>query len=492
MAKWNERPSETIYAQKGQLAFLEAHKLRKCKQCKREWSISVEVQVCPTCHIKGYRMFDHLTMIAGRRFGKSRFGSIAGAEEAGLPNTIGWACAPTNDKLHRYVIPAFEKLIPKALVKEWSAEHKDLILKNGSMIHFQTLEDPDQGRGQGLDWLWIDEVCELTLKHWEVISPSLGEKQGVAFFTTSPRSYDWVYDSFYKPAVDRVPGFWALHAKTSDNPLFQTEEGRAWLEARRAQMSPEMFQQEHEADFVTFTGAIYGNMLTPQILHTDEEIKKHLPEWPVIEPWREVYMGIDTGADHPFGALKTVIGDKGLIVVEEYLQREKSFLEHATAMKAMANASFVRWAINKNEKQPMIELAQHGIHCLQAANDQMSGIERVKSLLFQKHLWFIESKVPKTIQQLKAYRYDENYSAKDGQKLKEQVFKKNDELPDCLRYIAMVYPRLKANPPAPVKARRDISNFTPDQQRFIEMTRRIDNPPPETFDEPITAPDFWS
>jgi phage terminase large subunit len=430
-------------------------------------------------------------MIAGRRFGKTRFGSLALAEEASIPNTIHWACAPTNDKLHRYVIPAMEKLIPRSWVKDWSSEHKDLLLKNGSLIHFQTLEDPDQGRGQGLDSLWIDEICELTLKHWEVIAPSLGEKQGAAFFTTSPRSYDWVYEKFFEPATKKEPGFWGLHAKTADNPIFQTPEGKAWLDMRRRTMSPEMFRQEHEADFVTFTGAVYGSLLLPQILHTDEQIREHLPLWPEIEQWREVYMGIDTGADHPFGCVKAVIGEKGLIVVDDYLMREKSFLEHAQAMKSMAAAPNVRWAINKNEKQPMIELGQHGIHCLQAANDHVAGIERVKSLLFQRHLWFIDSKVPRTVQQMKSYRYDQNYSEKTGEKLREQVFKKNDELPDCIRYIAMVYPRLRQSAPPESRAKRDISKLPEDVQRAIERMRRIDNPPKE-FNESTTAPDLWS
>jgi len=106
-------------------------------------------------------------------------GSIAGVEEAGFENTIGWACAPTNPKLHRYVIPAFQRLIPKEWVKDYNSEYQDLWLKNDSLIHFQTLEDPDQGRGQGLDWLWIDEVCELTLDHWNVISPSLADRKSV-------------------------------------------------------------------------------------------------------------------------------------------------------------------------------------------------------------------------------------------------------------------------------------------------------------------------
>src|SRR3990167_1972843 len=174
------------------MAFLEAIGQRWCSSCVADYNTQ-KSPTCPTCSKKGTREFNFLTIIAGRRWGKSRIGSIAGVQEAGIPNSIGWACAPTNPKLHRYVIPAFQQLIPQEWVESWSSEFNDLRLKNGSLIHFQTLEDPDQGRGQGLDWLWIDEVCELTKKHWEVIRPSLAGDT-VMFDTTSPRSFDWVYE----------------------------------------------------------------------------------------------------------------------------------------------------------------------------------------------------------------------------------------------------------------------------------------------------------
>src|SRR3990167_5204285 len=207
MAKWNTLPAEPLYYQFHQDKFLQARRERICALCldqglPREFQSTPESPGCPGCGLKGLRKFDRLTIIAGRRFGKSRYGSISGVEEACFPNTIGWACAPTNPKLNRYVIPAFQQLIPSDWVAEWSSEYLDLRLKNGALIHFQTLDDPDQGRGQGLDWLWIDEICELTEAHWDVIRPSLYDRQGVAFFTTSPKSYDWVHDKLYKPAFD--------------------------------------------------------------------------------------------------------------------------------------------------------------------------------------------------------------------------------------------------------------------------------------------------
>lgn len=489
MPEWLSLPAEPIISQPTQQAFLNARRRRYCSTCQKEFLWLTTAQTCPTCKEAGARLFDRLTVIAGRRFGKSLFGSIAGVEEACVPNSVGWACAPSNPKLHRYVIPAFQRLIPRDWVVSYSSEFNDLRLKNGSLIHFQTLEDPDQGRGQGLDWLWIDEVCELTKMHWDVIRPSLGDKNGIAFFTTSPRSYDWVHEELFLPAERGEPGYWAAHARTSDNPKFQTEEGVEFLRRERSQMSATMYQQEYEADFVTFTGAVYGDLIVPQILRTPAEIKAIIPEWPAIEPWRSCTVGIDTGADHPFGAVKLLSTEAGLVVVGEYLQRDRSFVEHAADLKRLAAPHTVRWAINKNERQPMVELAQHGITCNPAENDQLAGIERVKTWLHKRQLWFIEDLCPQTIKQMKSLRYADE--RKDQQhRDRTLVYKKHDELPDGVRYALMTWPILPVVD-APVKI-RSISHLPTEMQHTIHRMRRIDKDRVEPEDDGVrTAQDFW-
>ena len=68
----------------------------------------------------------------------------------------------------------------------------------------------------------------------------------------------------------------------------------------RLEMGDEWYRQEFEADFVNFEGAIYsGNVLSQQVLKSDDEVRVHIPEWPDINRWRPAYIGLDTGADHP-------------------------------------------------------------------------------------------------------------------------------------------------------------------------------------------------
>jgi hypothetical protein len=489
MPKWTPLPTEPLKYNPYQDAFWKAHRQRLCRNCHIEYD-SPPHAVCPQCGEKGSRKFHRLLLLAGRRGGKTKAASIAAVEEASIPNTIGWCCAPTNPKLHRYVIPAIQELIPPEWVASWSSEFGDLRLKNGSLIHFQTLEDPDQGRGQGLDWVWVDEVCELSLDHWLVLRPSLTERRGGAFFSSSPRSFDWVYDEFFKRAEDQVPGYWACRYKTSDNPKISVEE----IDDARATMPDSMFKQEYEADFVIFTGAVYGGAIDAQILRTHEQVRKLIPEWDEtkfnygIAPWRQIIVGVDTGADHPFGAVKLVSTENGFVCVGEYLERDRSFIQHAESLKFLAQSQTTRWAINKNERQPMIELGQHGITCIPAQNDIVAGTERVKSWLHTKQLWFVEPLVPNTIKQLKTYRWADNV-ASDGSARKEKVYKKNDELPDALRYALMTWPQLpKPVPKGPEQ--RDLSNLPEKMRQDIERMRRIDKDTKETPDS-ITG-DFYA
>lgn len=471
MANWIHT-TPTAYTRQPHLdRFLRDRQRRVCLTCGWDFrALPPKAPTCPQCGSQEVRRrFTIMSMIVGRRFGKTYGASIGALEEAVFPGTTGWACAPTIPKLNRYVIPAFQRLIPNEAVKHWDSQLQDLWLKNGSLIHFQTLETPDQGRGQELDWLWIDEVCELTEAHWNTIEPSLiGDT--VAMFTSTPRGYDWVYDRLYLPAEQRKPGFWACQAKTSDsaNPRMSLK----WLAGKRQEMGDAWFEQEYEANFVNFQGAIYENRVPAQILRSDDDVRKWIPEWNddgYVHPWRTAYIGVDTGADHPFGLAKAICTDKAIIWVDEYLERDRSFAEHAVAMKRMAFPHQAQFAINQNERQPILEFARHGIDCAPAVNDVHAGIERVKSWIGLRKMWFVQSRVPRLIKQMQSLRYADERTDQQSRK-KLVVYKKNDELPDCVRYACMTYPELPNDPVEAALA--DLSQFTEAEQRDIQRLQK--------------------
>jgi hypothetical protein len=104
---------------------------------------------------------------------------------------------------------------------------------------------------------------------------------------------------------------------------------------------------------------------------------------------------------------------------------------------------------------------------------------------------------PILLEQMKAYRYAENIDAQGQKRDKEQVFKKDDELPDALRYAVMAWPEL---PMAPIadktpqeQARLDAfdERTRADLARMKEYNQRDTQRDLDETDEGFPWGDFW-
>jgi len=426
---------------------------------------------------RGRRMFDRLSLFAGRRGGKTKIGGLA-AVKLMTPNSIGWACAPSYPELEDYVMPAVLGIVPRAWIAEWSQSRRELRLTNGSRCAFRSLDDPERGRGPGLDWCWIDEARKVQKLAWDTISPAVAGNEGCAFFTTTPNSFDWCYRELWKRAQEGEPGYWACKYWTSENPAFPRSE----IERERRTMDPTFFAQEYQADFVTFTGAIYtASTINSQILlDRDPRLKLLFPEWPKIDPSRPVYVGIDPGADHPFAGVLLCATERGLVLIGEYIARNKSAYEHKRGLAAMLqrwnpDRPFMpeRWAIDRSQRQMAIELAQSPfpINCTAAENDVRAGINRVQAWFQSGQLWVLGDECKRTVEQLRGYRWDENI-APDGTYRKEAPRKEEDDLPDALRYALMLWPEVPETVAAE-EMRAGLAGFNQEQLWSVARMDRI-------------------
>jgi hypothetical protein len=263
------------------------------------------------------------------------------------------------------------------------------------------------------------------------------------------------------------------------------------------------FQQEFEADFVSFAAAVYGTLIDGSILPVGQ-ITKVLPEWPKIHSWRRTLVGLDPGADHPFGAVVLVETDAGFVVIREYLARHKPLAEHALAIHALVGSLRPEyWGCDRSQLQTMIELDHHGIRAVGPNNDVIGGTGRVSSWLHARRLWLPQETCPKLIDQLRSYRWDENVDAM-GRVTRERVVKVHDDLCDALRYALMLwpYPPVYEDPEAPSHpGERDLSTLPEEVRWSVERLRRTENPvdTDEEFIEDGTLPaegespfvDFW-
>lgn len=429
---------------------------------------------CPSCGTEqtmhAPRVYRRLGAFAGRRGGKSVVGAHAAREEMLVPNSIGWVAGPTEKILHDATMPTLLKLIPAEWCAHWDAEHQELRLVNGALVMFRSLHDPDRAHcGVGCHWAWFDEADFIDELAWDYFRPALTDHAGVAIFTSSVDGYSWTYDRVEKPAlVEKRSGFWCAKWRTIDNPYMRTYRS-AEIEEAKASMPPQLFRQEYEGERENFTGSVYGEYIDDAWLATETDVRVHIEEWPMLDPARRIITGLDSGADHPFGGIAHVVTPKAIIAVREYLERQRAFAAHLGAIRnTFPITANTLWCANKNEAQLRLEFASQGILVAPAENDQMAGIQRVLSWLYTKQ-YKIAYTCPRLFEQMKKYRYADN-KMQDGSKKLEKVFKKEDELPDCVRYALMTWPSLPAAL-TPIVG-RDLSQFDDRTRWEIETMAR--------------------
>lgn len=406
---------------------------------------------CETLHVSNLtapRAFNRFLLLAGRGGGKTLAGAHAARLEMMVPNSIGWVMGPTYKILHDSTFPTLVRRIDPRWVKRWDPENMEITLHNGALVAFRSLEDPDRARGpHGVGWGWFDEAAQCPQRAYDVFVPTLIKAGGIVLATTTVMGFDWTYDEIEKRAlVYHEPGYWATRWWTEENPLFKVNPVmKAEIERERRRMDPAFFAQEYQAERRNAQGLIYDySLIEKQCLLTDDEIRKKIPEWPNISPSRPVIVGLDSGADHPFGAVLIVVTPDGLVVVREYLERQRAISQHLDPIMTrfgVRGFPTVTWAANKNEANLRLEFGLKGVGVVPAENKHDIGIQRVQSWMYTKKLFFAYT-VPRTIEQMRAYRYADNTKPSGEKKTKEDVFKFKDELPDAVRYGIMAWPEL--------------------------------------------------
>lgn len=437
---------------------------------------------------QGRHAFHRYSLISGRRGGKTLVGGIAAVKKAAEPDSLGWCVAPTYGDLHRYVIPAVFKVLPRAWLRPnrhgWSESKYEAYLINGATICFLSAEDEDRMRGVGLDWLWLDEARSINPNVWKAVRPALSDKLGIAWGTTTPNGFDWFYHTFYRPSLEgpkHREGYWGVRYKTIDNPLFHTDPAyREEIDDARATSDPQWFAQEYEAEFTTFQGAIYAGKYE-KLLWDEEEVKQWIPTWPQIPSDWPVVIGLDPGADHPFAAVKLVVTPSGIVAVDEYSKRMTSLLEHGALLKKwMTGHGDIRWGIDKSAIQAQIEFAQMGIACSAADNNVQGGIQRVLAWMHTRQIRFVASKCPNLCEELGGYRWRDNIAPLTGEKRKEEPYKKDDDLCDALRYALMTWPSL---PEAKIIMPERGGRIVPEVSRWAwEREQRLNGANPNALD----------
>jgi hypothetical protein len=187
-------------------------------------------------------------LVAGRRFGKSELALaelLRAAKDA--PNRLVWYVAPSQKFAKRTIWPRLKKITRNlwASTPREQGLHIDLI--NGSSISVQGGFNPDNLRGDGLDFVVLDETSDIKPDVWaQSLYPALTDRKGRALFLGTPKGRNHLYDYF--ELAQSNPAEWASYQ-------FTTEQGgiveKSELESVSRSTDANTFSQEFEARFTT-------------------------------------------------------------------------------------------------------------------------------------------------------------------------------------------------------------------------------------------------
>ena len=193
-------------------------------------------------------------LCAGRRFGKSRLGVQLCLEQA-LDGGRVWWVAPTFAIARvgwRDVVAAASEF-PKEAGVNIKIGDMEVTFPSGGSISVKSADNPQRLRGEGLNYLVMDEAAFVREETWtEVLRPTLTENKGQALFISTPIGMDnWFYHLWEK--ADTAEDWARFQYPTVANPIIDPAE----VESAREDLGELVFAQEYLAEFISEGAQIF-------------------------------------------------------------------------------------------------------------------------------------------------------------------------------------------------------------------------------------------
>ncbi len=224
-------------------------------------------------------------MACGRRFGKSRLGSLlclANASKGGR----AWWVGPTYPvaSVGWRMICRLVAQIPGAVVRE---SERMVTLPNGGTIQVKSADSPDGLRGEGLDFVVIDECAFVREEAWtEALRPALADRKGSALFISTPKGRNWFW-RLWHGADGKTWRAWRF--TSYDNPFLDPAE----IDAARDNLPERVFQQEFMAEFIEDSGGVFRRVMEAATAQGED----------AATAGAEYVIGVDWGKHNDFTSL---------------------------------------------------------------------------------------------------------------------------------------------------------------------------------------------
>ena len=286
-------------------------------------------------------------LACGRRWGKTRLAALLCTKTAN-EGGFAWWVAPTYpmSNIGWRLMRQLARQIPGTVPREVD---RMIMFPGGGWLQSKSGDNPDSLRGEGLDFVAVDECAFLTEAVWtQALRPSLSDRLGRAMFISTPKGRNWFWKLWQRGKAGESE-YISWQFPTSDNPYILPTE----IEAAGQSLPEEIFRQEYLAEFLEDAGAVFRNigacLHAPETLpedhiyrHTDQLGNEH-------EKAHRIVMGVDWGKQQDFTALSVVCKDCNQEValdrfnqIDYHFQRKrlKALVDkwHVTEILAESNA----------------------------------------------------------------------------------------------------------------------------------------------------------
>jgi PBSX family phage terminase large subunit len=290
-----------------------------------------------------------------------------------------------------------------------------------SKIYLRSWEAVEQHfRGMYFDMIVLDEVAMYS-SFWngwyEVLTPTLADKQGEALFISTPKGFNHFYDLYN--FQDEDPDYKSFRFTSYDNPHIKKEE----IDSQKDKLPGDKFAQEYMAEFKKMEGLVYPEFKREIHIFNMANTK--------IEA-RDVLCGVDWGYNSPAAVLKIVTDEKKCYWVTDEWYKTGQTTDQIIQLTHMYRPNFVY--PDPAEPDRLKEMRNSGLNVREANKDVTAGIDKVRELFKQQRIK-IASHCRNLIFELETYRYPDLKDKKYDHNPAEKPVKENDHALDALRYV---------------------------------------------------------
>ena len=281
---------------------------------------------------------------AGRRFGKTRLGAALCMMTAGAGGRAWWV-APTYPvaQVGWRLIRRMALQIPGAEVRQ---AERIATLPNGGEIQVRSADNPDSLRGEGLDFVVMDECAFIHEDAWqEALRPALADRKGRALFISTPKGRNWFWRLWQRCIDDHDHEWHGWQLPTAANPYIDPTE----IEAARLGLPERIFAQEFLAQFLDDAGGVFRRVM---------DAATAAPQGGAIGG-HEYTFGVDWGRSNDFTAIAVLdVTTAELVALDRFNQIDYSLqLTRLTALYERFRPRAIVAEAN-SMGQPLIEQLQ--------------------------------------------------------------------------------------------------------------------------------------